>query len=84
MFSGNACVVLSIYSDIAPLLLFYCSSKEELPAMTAELQRRYQIKGAAFGARGCSCSPCDCNPCTCGDEVRPPSWRICSQLSPLS
>jgi hypothetical protein len=46
--------------------------------MTTELQRRYQIKGAAFGARGCSCScsPCDCDPCTCGDEVRPPRWRV--------
>jgi hypothetical protein len=46
--------------------------------MTIELQQRYQIKGAAFGARGCSCScsPCDCNPCKCGDEVRPPRWRI--------
>ena len=46
--------------------------------MTTELQRRYQIKGAAFGARGCSCScnPCDCNPCTCGDEMRPPRWRV--------
>lgn len=53
--------------------------------MTAELQLRTQVKGTAFGVRGCvsstssascTCNPCDCNPCTCGGKVLPPRWRV--------
>ncbi|QBD75345.1 DUF1326 domain-containing protein [Ktedonosporobacter rubrisoli] len=47
--------------------------------MATELQQRYRVKGAAFGARGCSsctCNPCDCNPCNCGDSVSLPLWRV--------